>query len=368
MKIFLSILILIHGIIHLLGFTKAFRPADVSQLTQSISKTGGMFWLATALLFVVSFCLLLLDSPVWWPPAVPALIVSQILILQSWTDAKYGTIANLIITLPVVVAFLGALPSSFQNRYKAEVQRRLVPVPSMPAMTAEDISHLPNVVQRYLSCVGTVGKPRVSNFRAVLGGVMRREKQESWLPISSRQYDFFDDPTRLFYIRSSYFGVPFDGLHSYIGSNATMGIKIAHIFQVADAKGEKMTHGETVTLFNDMCILAPSTLVDSSIKWRELGPLSVEASFTNKRNTITAILSFNEKGELVNFISNDRYLSTDGRTYTNYPWSTPVSHYGDFQGRKVPTYAEAIWHTADGEFLYAKFNLKEIEYDCTEYE
>jgi hypothetical protein len=161
------------------------------------------------------------------------------------------------------------------------------------------------------------------------------------------------------------FGIPFEGLHVYLDNTATMQIKIASMFQVVDAKGEKMNHGETVTVFNDMCFMAPATLIHKNIHWETVDSMTVKAKFTNDNITISALLKFNDKGELIDFISEDRYFCEDGKTYLSYPWSTPIRNYIDMNGRKVPSYGEAIWHTPDGEFCYAKFNLKNIEYNCT---
>ncbi|MFP4081365.1 MAG: DUF6544 family protein [Candidatus Aminicenantes bacterium] len=60
-------------------------------------------------------------------------------------------------------------------------------------------------------------------------------------------------------------------------------------------------------------------------------------------------------------------MQPQGDKYVNYKWSTPVNRYKDFNGRKIPTYGEAIWHTPQGEFCYAKFDVKEIEYNLENY-
>ena len=65
-------------------------------------------------------------------------------------------------------------------------------------------------------------------------------------------------------------------------------------------------------------------------------------------------------GQLVNFISDDRYVMGDMRQYL---FSTPVKDYKLINGINVPTYGEAIWHYPDGEFIYGKFYLKSIEYN-----
>ena len=68
-----------------------------------------------------------------------------------------------------------------------------------------------------------------------------------------------------------------------------------------------MTQGETVTMFNDMCIMAPATLIDPAIDWEAVDAHTARARFTNAGHTIHAELSFNEAGELTNFVSDDRF-------------------------------------------------------------
>lgn len=257
---------------------------------------------------------------------------------------------------------------NYRSIYKTEVLRRLKSLNHLPILTMEDLRLLPEPIQKYLIYAGAVGKPKIQNVRAVWSGNMKRTLKSGWMKINPKQYNFFDEPSRFFYIRAKMFGIPFDGLHIYAGTEATMQIKVASLIQVVDAKGEKMSHGETVTVFNDMCFLAPSTLISQNILWETIDSQIVKAQFTNDTIKVSAILKFNAIGELIDFISDDRYYCEDGKTYLAYRWSTPIKQYKDFDGRKVPTYGEAIWHIPyEGEFCYAKFDLKEIEYNCTEF-
>ncbi len=367
MKVFLIVTFFFHALVHLMGFAKAFNYAAVSQLTQPISKPTGLLWLLTTLLFLVSLTLFLLSKESWWMIAAAAIVLSQILIFKSWTDAKFGTVVNLLLLLPVIVSLTGALPSSFKNRYKAETEKRLKSVSATSLLSGEDIQHLPLPVQKYLHFAGAIGKPKVYNFRAVFSGQMKQDRNGKWMGIHSEQYNFFNEPARIFYIKSKLFGIPFDGLHLFAERNAAMQIKIAHLLQFADAKGEKMNQSETVTLLNDMCLMAPATLIDKNIQWEMIDLLTVKARFTNGINTISATLLFDEQGALLNFISDDRYLSADGKKYERYTWSTPVKEYKEVNGRKVCSRADAIWHTPEGEFNYANFTMEEIEYNCVNF-
>jgi hypothetical protein len=364
MRLLLVFVIALHGLIHLTGFAKAFKYAEINQLTQQISRPAGLAWLLCSLLFGVAGALLLFRLPTWWWAALPALLVSQALVFAFWSDAKFGTIANLIILVPVLATAAEARPGSYGNRFKTAAREGLARHAEMPLVTEADLNHLPDPVQRYLRITGAVGRPRIRNFRAVFTGEFRNGLKSPWMTFRSEQFNFYDPPARLFLMKAGMYGLPVEGLHLFRGDAATMQIKVASLVRVVDAKGPKMNQGETVTLFNDLCLLAPAALIDREhIQWEAVGPLAARARFTNRGVTIGALLTFNEAGELTDFLSNDRFLSSDGTTYLSLPWSTPASGYRDIDGRRIVGNAAAVWHTPEGAFVYGTFSLAEIGYN-----
>jgi hypothetical protein len=367
MRIFLNTVLVLHGLIHLLGFVRGFELAVVSQLKLQISPIAGGLWLLAALLLLGSAILLGLRNPSWWLPAAAGIALSQGVIINSWSDAGFGTIVNVLLLLPVAGAALNILPSSYLNQFRAEVQHRLASPPDAPLLTEADIQHLPPPVQSYLRFSGSVGAPRIVNFRAEMKGTMRRGADGDWITIHARQYNFFDDPARLFFIESSLYGIPFDGYHAYVDNVARMRVKIGGLLEVVDARGPQMDQAETVTMFNDMCLFAPGTLISPTIRWEHIDSLTVRAVFTNKGHTISAILKFDPSGALRDFLSNDRFLSNDGKTYLNYPWSTPVRGFIERDGRRVLAAAEAIWHYPTGPRPYARFEITTIDFNVTAY-
>ena len=102
MRIVLFVVILVHGLIHLMGFAKAFKYADLSQLKQEISKPVGLVWLLCALAFLGAGVLFVSGWTSWWWVAAPAVVLSQAVIFLSWGDAKFGTLANLIVAVPIL--------------------------------------------------------------------------------------------------------------------------------------------------------------------------------------------------------------------------------------------------------------------------
>jgi hypothetical protein len=341
-----------------MGFVKAYDLAPITQLTKEISKSSGIVWLTTAVLFAISAAMFLLKKDGWPLFATLAVIISQVLIILIWKDAKFGTIANAIILL---VAILGWTNRNFESRFEGDVKLNLLRLGSAKAdvITQDDIAALPEPVQKYLHYTGVVNTPKVRNAKIVFDGEMR-DKGKDWFRFRSVQYNFFDDPTRLFFMKAHMYGVAVPGYHRYIAATARMDIRLFGLFPVVVAEGLEMNKAETVTVFNDMCTLVPASLIDKRIQWEPIDSTSAKATFANGTNKISAILYFNGVGQLVNFVSDDRYAIGDMKQYR---FSTPMRDYKPMGKINVPFYGEAIWHYPEGEFVYGKFHLVSIEYN-----
>ncbi|MCU0371041.1 MAG: hypothetical protein MUC31_06475 [Bacteroidales bacterium] len=252
--------------------------------------------------------------------------------------------------------------------FKIEVKEALGRIKNLkPGIISEsDLSPLPVIVQKYLRNSHVMGKEKVVNFRVEMEGTMWSNPGEPGMKIKSVQYNCFEPYTRIFYIKAYKMGIPAVGLHLYKNEKAIMKIKLAGLFTLADARGPEMDQGETVTVFNDMCFMAPATLISNDIRWEILEPLVVKANFTNKSLKISAVLYFDEDGNLVNFISNDRFETKDGREYHNNPWLTPVKEFREINGIRRPAVAKAIYMRPEGEFCYAEFVIKDIAYNYKE--
>ncbi|WP_204336955.1 DUF6544 family protein [Cryomorpha ignava] len=366
MKIAFLIIVFIHGLIHLLGFVKAFGFLEVKALTLPISKPMGIVWLIVAALFILCGILYFTSSKYAWLVGLVTVIVSQILIIYFWKDAKFGTIPNLII-LSVTLVSLGSyvLHNEFTSRVKSDFSENNTL--STEILTETDIAHLPSIVQKYLYYTKSVGQPKIKNFRAEFVGGMRSKPNDKYMKLQSVQYNFYQKPSRYFYMSASKMGLPATGLHLYQNQTATFEVRLLNWFKVVDARGDKMNQAETVTLLNDMCFIAPATLIDSRIIWKVINDTTVTAVFKNGSIGISAVLYFNGQGELINFISNDRY-DTDGKKYDNYPWATPVENYKITNGYFLPSKAKLIYQRPDGDFIYGELEYKSVNYNLNSIE
>lgn len=273
----------------------------------------------------------------------------------------------LVITIPV----LYQRSCQLQNNYRLEVQSALATLhkktTSTLLLTEADLFHLPEQVQAYLHTVGVVGKPKVKSFRMVCSGEFKTAPDKDFVPSQAEQYNVVDDSRRVYFMSLKMSGLPVVGLHVYKDAAATMQIRLAGLVTVADARGELMNKAETVTILNDMCLIAPATLIDPRITWEPIDEDRVRAIFTHQGITVSAELVFNDQHELVNFISNDRYMTVSGQDYQSAPWSTPVSDYRDYGGIRLASTGEARWQLPEGEYCYGRIRLESIEYNITDW-
>lgn len=364
MKYPLLILTIIHGLIHIIGFIKAFKLAEVSQLNQPISKTTGLLWLLLTILFLTAGAMVYLKKESWWLLAFPAVVLSQYVIIQSWSDAKFGTIANIIILIFAIITFA---KQQFYESFKKDAASmlRVEKHNSIGLLTENDITFLPEPVKNYIRLTGSLGKPRVNNFKVTINGVIRKNNNSPWMPFTSEQYNFIENPTRLFFMYAKMKGLPVSGYHKYKNGQAFMNIRLLSLFRVQYQDGYEMSVAETVTFFNDMCFMAPATLIDKRIQWLETEGNKVKAQFTNNNLSITAWLHFNKQGELVNFVSDDRYAAADDGSMKKVKWSTPAKEYKLNAGIWQSGYADAVYHYPDKDLCYGNFFIRQIEYNCT---
>lgn len=360
MRLALVFVVVIHGLIHFLGFAKAFNLLTVTELTQPISRSIGIFWFQAALLFLFVAAGILIKKDWWWMLAIVAVLLSQFLIIGNWQDAKVGTFLNMLIFGAAIVGFADW---KFYRSYRLHVHEALSKaVPAREDLITEaDLKLLPELVQNYLRYAGVVNTPKLKNIKIEFDGEMRGRGKD-WFRFHSEQYNTFDIPNRFFFMRARMKGFDVPGYHPYKDGVAQMTVKLLSIFPVVHREGDEMNKAETVTVLNDMCIMAPASLIDPRIQWQERDSQSVTAIFTNKGITVTAQLFFNEKGQLINFVSDDRY-DVSATTPQRLRFSTPMSNYKNFHGINVPTYGEAIWHYPEGDFVYGKFYLKDIQYN-----
>ena len=359
------LIVMVHGALHLLGASKSVA------------------WIAVAALVVVAGGLVLARVGWAWIALAVAAVASEAVIVTSWSEAWAGTAANVVLMVMAAYGFAAHGPRSLRAQYRrlasaARARAATAPDAAQDAapdaapdagprlVTDADLAGLPAPLAAYLRACGVVGQPRVSRLRARIHGRIRGGPDEPWMRFTGEQVNTFGPrPERFFFIDATRRGVPIDVLHAFT-DHATMQARVCSTVPIVDGAGPDLDRAETVTLFNDMCLLAPAALLDADVTWTEVEDRRVRGTFRRGEQEVTADLVFDYDHDLVDFESDDRPRSSpDGRTFTPTGWSTPVLEYGVAGPRRVVVRGDGVWHVGppEGMFAYLEFVLDRIAYD-----
>jgi G5-linked-Ubiquitin-like domain len=116
----------------------------------------GVAWLAAAVLVVASGALPSVPLRWWWVVGAVAAVVSQGVILTAWSDAKAGTVANLILLAAVVYGYASQGPRSYRAEYRRRVDAALTEPLHRGMVGESDLAHLPEPGRDLRRTVGDV--------------------------------------------------------------------------------------------------------------------------------------------------------------------------------------------------------------------
>ena len=352
LRLAFGLVVLVHGGLHLIG----------------VSRGEGRGWLAGAVVVVAAGVLVLARVGWAWIVVGLAAVASEVLVVTSWSDAWAGTIVNAAMLLFAGHGLLARGPGSMRAQYRRLAAGATARSDRSPGgvITEDDLAGLPVPLADHLRACGVVGRPRVSSFRATIHGRIRGRPDEPWMQFTGEQVNTFGPlPERYFFIDATRMGLPVDVLHAFT-DHATMRARLLSVAPLVDGAGPELDRTETVTLFNDMCLLAPGALLDADVTWQVVEDRRVRGTFRRGDQEVSADLVFDLDHTLVDFESEDRArASADGRVFTPTRWSTPVLEYADFDGRRLVSRGDAVWHAAppEGQFAYLEFAVDAIAYD-----
>ena len=364
MRILFIVILFVHGLIHFMGCVKAFDFGNMAQFTKEISKPVGLLWLLTGLLFLISGILYLMKKETWPILAIIAVVVSQILIFMVWKDAKFGTIANVIILL---VGIVGFGHYQFHKMVRGESKQLLqnIQVENLPIISKKAIDHLPEIVQKWMRNSGVIGKEKIVSVRLEQKGEMKTKPEGKWMPFTAEQY--FDVENSAFAWTTEVDFMPMVnmvGRDKLIDGKGEMLIKLANVIPVVDeGNNEKINSGAMLRYMAEM-VWFPSAALNDYIKWEAIDANAAKATFTLNGKSVSGIYTFSDEENFKSFEA-DRYYG--GKKDSKLEkWKIIASDYKEFNGIKIPNKCSVTWKLKEGDFNWLNLEITELEYNTTE--
>jgi len=360
--IFASVLI-IHGLIHLMGFVKAFQLAKINQLTQTIHKPIGLLWLISALLFITAAVIFLLKNDWWWMIAVPALVLSQLLIFMYWQNTKYGTIANVIILVGIIIGY-GAW--GFNTMAKNELETFAIPAASeKKVVTKEMLSGLPPIIQKWFERSNVIGKEIIYSVHLKQIGEMRTTPAGKWMPVEAEQWFKTEKPGFIWIADvMAAPGIHLAGRDKYENGKGQMLIKLLSLIPVADTKGKETDQGAMLRYLAEM-IWFPSAALNDYINWEQIDSTTAKATITYGGITASGLFKFDVNGDMVSFEAKRYYDRKDGATLEDWFIQIEPNSYKEFEDVRIPARPAVTWKLKEGDFTWYKLEIMDIHYNQT---
>lgn len=361
MRIVYLIIVLLHGLIHSLGFIKGFGFKEVKELTLPISKPIGFVWLTVTILFLTYGTLYLSNSKYAWFFGLVAVVISQILIIMFWKDAKFGTIPNIFI---LVVAIASFNYYNFQKLVQQETnhlisQNKII---ENKIINENDVKDLPEPVKNWLRNSGAVGKYFISIGEVTQKAEMKmKPEQDNWMTANAIQYTTIDNPAFIWTVDVRMNSLlNFQGKDKFENGKGEMLIKMNSLINVVNEQGEKLDEGTLQRYLGEM-VWFPSMALSPYITWEQINYTTAKATMTYKGTTGSGTFYFNANGDVTRF-SALRFKGNEAGA-KRYDWSMNISDYKIFEGIKVPAIMTSTWKLDEGDWTWLKLEVTNIRYN-----
>jgi hypothetical protein len=362
MNLFFLLFILFHGLIHIIGFLHAFRIAEISHLTIEISKPIGIIWLMTTILFVIVAFLWFFQVDWWWLPAFVCIFSSQILIILTWHDSKFGTIPNVIVLVSAILA-MAVWMFNVQTNEEIKMILKEANLSEKTIMTHEMIQPLPTPVQKWITNIGLIGKETIQTVYFQQQGTMKlKPNQKEWTEAIAEQYVTTNRPAFIWWVKMNMFPiVHVYGRDHYIGGKSQMLIKLASLIPVVTVSNNEKVNQSTLQRYLMELPWYPSSALSPYIKWEQINESSAKATMTYKGVSGSATYHFTQNGDLEK-ISAFRYKDSD-------ELSVPIECIGEvietsyINGIKIPTKLNVSWMLESGKFTWYRLQISNVTYN-----
>ena len=362
MRIFIIIIIGIHGIIHLFGFLKAFGLFEFNAISQPISKPVGVIWLLAFILFSVTTFLLTIQSNYWWIIGFIAVLLSQFLIILYWKDAKFGTIFNLVILVSALIAFS---TFNFKKKVSVEIEKMHSEITSSneKIVSEQMIVDLPIAVQNWLNKSGIIGKETIQSvFLEQDLQMLIKPEQKEWNNAEAKQYFTTDPPAFNWFVNLKMNPlIEMVGRDKFENGKGEMIIKLFSMFSVANVKNNEKTNQATLQRYLAEIVWFPTAALSPYITWEAIDNNSSKATMTFNGTKGTGVFYFDEIGYFKKFVAM-RYKDSEENSKP-MQWTVTSTKTELRNGISIPVELKANWKLDSENWTWLKLKINRMEYN-----
>lgn len=248
------------------------------------------------------------------------------------------------------------LKTNFKD-YLVESEENISENKKSTKYTLEDLPQSMQNFYSYTKLVNKVSSNHVSfNFKDA--DFVNIEMNKT-LKIDYSEHIFGDVPARFAFIDSSLYGIPFQGLDSFINGEGGMKGVVAKNITLFNQRGKEMNKAALVTWLAEI-IFMPSQLLSGDVDIKEIDKNTVGVSITYDNIKASGNYKFLDSGELVEFTTDDRALIYNDGRLEHRKWSALYEDYKNNGDLLLPNRLKSKWHFDNEDIIY--FDGTDIEY------
>lgn len=330
--------VLLHGLIHLLGFIAYFPLGEIAELPYKTTLLNGRwdvaesgmrlfsaFWLAAAAGLIASAIGLGLKQDWWLPLLSISVLLSLILTILDWRNAWRGAVLDFVILIPLILAWgLRVQPQPFAAFTQASRMETAVPLPD----------DLPAPVARYYQAIMGSEVPVLET--AVITG--RGSVRFAGITFPARmRFTHNAGQGYRHYIEATLFGIPLMKVNErYLDGQARMDLPVGVI-----ENEPKVDMAANLGLWGESIWLPSIFITDPRVRWEAIDEQSARliVPFDDGEEAFTAV--FDPQTGLLASMEALRYKGASATEKT--PWLLEPLAWDAYHGMFIPSRSQATW-------------------------
>lgn len=361
LKVVLALVVLAHGLIHLIGFVAYYPLAEMPQLAYKTSFLGGrwelgaggtrlysLLWLLAGLGFLVGAIGMAFGWRWWAPLMLATTVVSLVLCVMDWKAAYLGGLLNVVILLGLAVVFgLRMQPKPFEPYPGVPGAVQAVPIPA----------DLPAPLERYLRLIYGEEMPVYSS--AVLSGRGTLRFMGVEMPARLR---FTHDVGQGYrhYIETTFYGIPiFKVNERYLDGVGRMELP----FGVVE-NDPGVNSAANQGLWAEMLMYPASVVNDPRVRWEAVNDSTVKLFVPYQDGEQEFILRFDPATGLLTQYETLRYRD---EKLGKVRWWGDLIYVTGADGKPVVQSFDVTWEDEGTPWLKAKLEQMVFNSDIKDY-